>query len=471
MEKQGRIRSRGIEVNTMIILDASGFNKEPHDLIDDRLAFIEAVRSASIAPVNGIAPTKKMCAAIFQIMKDEGSLELIMASYQLLTELDKHFPRVYASIVEKSESPSPGSVLELVVVEEAWSPFIFGSDCEREDDNRNSGSLDFSGFEILIQDLAKVAVGRKIEEFETKYLRSMVLLQYIFSVLQGDFLPRNSVFKENMDWNLLTVSLLNILLGSRRISYKDLIKGCLSIICEMSHLHAELSDDMTLPKSSAAELFKSCDTDLAISFPEVRKCVFTALQKFLLMAMELDASRKKADTLGLTTRADGVRTPVVEIIQDELTYNGDAISPFFQVFNEPKWKMEIIVQYFQKYIAKPSVRTRRTSEPIDDATFDGVLKCFSNINSVKSITKKISIEVAQLLLAHGFQAYLSLSFQHSAEGNYKSKEDVKDNSMAEVCKNIISAFMNLRRIDEHVEILPFGKEALFTAATILSTKS
>lgn len=71
--------------------------------------------------------------------------------------------------------------------------------------------------------------------------------------------------------------------GSRRISYKDLIKGCLSIICEISHLHAELSDDMTLPKSSAAELFKSCDTDLAISFPEVRKCVFTALQKFLLM--------------------------------------------------------------------------------------------------------------------------------------------------------------------------------------------
>lgn len=52
---------------------------------------------------------------------------------------------------------------------------------------------------------------------------------------------------------------------------------------------------------------------------------------------------------------------------------------------------------------QPSVRTRRTSEPIDDATFDGVLKCFSNINSVKSITKKISIEVAQLLLAHGFQ--------------------------------------------------------------------
>ncbi|KAG5562183.1 hypothetical protein RHGRI_005054 [Rhododendron griersonianum] len=143
-----------------------------------------------------------MCEAIFEILKDDNSLELIMASYRLLTELDKHFPRVYASKVEKSELPSPSSVPELVVVEDAWSPFISGSDSEREDANKNSGSLDFAGFgtqgsqetrtggrmmaangegsgewvftfqfqgfEILIQDLAKAAIGRKMEEFETK---------------------------------------------------------------------------------------------------------------------------------------------------------------------------------------------------------------------------------------------------------------------------------------------------------------
>lgn len=73
--------------------------------------------------------------------------------------------------------------------------------------------------------------------------------------------------------------------GSRRISYKDLIKGCLSIICEMSHLYAEHGNDMTLPKGSAVELFKLRDTAGAISFPEVRKCLFTALQKFLLMVI------------------------------------------------------------------------------------------------------------------------------------------------------------------------------------------
>lgn len=35
MENQRIIRSRGIEVNTMTILDASGFKKDTQDVIDD----------------------------------------------------------------------------------------------------------------------------------------------------------------------------------------------------------------------------------------------------------------------------------------------------------------------------------------------------------------------------------------------------------------------------------------------------
>jgi hypothetical protein len=36
---------------------------------------------------------------------------------------------------------------------------------------------------------------------------------------------------------------------------------------------------------------------------------------------------------------------------------------------------------------------------------------------------------------------------------------------------MIAAFNSLRRTNEHMEISSFGKEAVFTAATILSTKS
>ncbi|KAL6992447.1 isoform X1, partial [Sarracenia purpurea var. burkii] len=52
-----RIISTGIEVNTMAILDASGYIKGSQDLSDDRIAFLEAVRFASLVPDNGIAPT------------------------------------------------------------------------------------------------------------------------------------------------------------------------------------------------------------------------------------------------------------------------------------------------------------------------------------------------------------------------------------------------------------------------------
>ncbi|PQP96464.1 negative regulator of systemic acquired resistance SNI1 [Prunus yedoensis var. nudiflora] len=47
--------------------------------------------------------------------------------------------------------------------------------------------------------------------------------------------------------------------------------------------------------------------------------------------MGLDVSKTSAYMQGSTTRADGVRTPVVEIILDELTYNRDILSPFLQL--------------------------------------------------------------------------------------------------------------------------------------------
>lgn len=475
--------NRGMEENTLAILDTSGFNRketqitqETQDLNDDRLAFLEAVRSASIVPVNGTAPTHKMFEAIFQILTEESSLDSIMSSYLLLNELETRFPRVYVSDMKKAESSSPlPSLLELVVVEEAWSPFIFGLDGSFSEKaaahKKSGGSLDSSGFHILIQDLIKFDDESRSEASQSELLRKMLLFQYLVYVLEGDFLPRNRVYKEHMKWTLLRESLLNMFLGSRRIVFKALIKDCISIMCKMCHVHPGSTDDLSYPENSSTEKLENCNSAIAIAFPEVEKCTCTALQKLLLMIMELDISKEKAETQGLTTRADGVRTPVAEIILDELTYNRDILSPFFQVFDEPRWKLEMIVQYFRKYIAKPSVRTRRSNGSTDDATFGGVLRCFSNGNSTKSITKKISNEVAQLLLAHAFQAYLSLSSEYSIEGTSDSKEDVGASSLVEICKNLITAFTSIKRANERAEILPFGKEALFTAATILSAKS
>lgn len=463
MESSSRSRSHAgsIEENTMAIIDAAGA-KDTQDTNDDRMAFLEAVRASSIVPESGTAPTNKMFEAIFQILKVGKSLELIMASYQLLNELDKCFPRAYLSNVDKSNS-SCTALLEPVVVKEAWSPFSLGSDAtcgERQTANKNSGGpLDSSGFHLLIQNIVKVTDEMNSQALNIKSLGNMFLFQYLVNVLEGDFLPRNSMYKETMNWTLLRESLINMLLGSRKISYKGFIKDCLSLISRLCHVYAGFSHDPSCEENSAGKQHEKCDTAVAIAFLEVKNCTCISVQKLLVLIMELDMSKKKADMQGHTTRADGVRTPLVEIIIDELTYNEDILSPFLQVFNEPKWKLEIALQYFWKYISKPSVRTRRSNGPTEDATFGGLLKYFSNNTNTKNVIRKI-----------GTKAYLSLSSeQQSVKGISNSKEDASISSL-EICKNIISAFNSFRGKDGHVEILPLGKEALFTAATILSTK-
>jgi hypothetical protein len=189
--------------------------------------------------------------------------------------------------------------------------------------------------------------------------------------------------------------------------------------------------------------------------------MLTAMKELLVMIMELDTSKKKADLEGITSRGDGVRTPAMEIILDELTYDGYLLSKFLQVFDDPKWKLEIVLQYLTKYIPKPVVRTRRTTVPQaeDSKTLNGILKTFSNGTNPKNITKKIGPDIVQILIGHAFLARLTFSDPHEGD------------SISEICSSIISAFTSLKRVDQKIEILPFGKEVLFTAGMVLKAKA
>lgn len=460
-----RSNRTGIEENTLAILESTEA-KDTQDADDDRISFLEAVRASSFASEVAVPPTNKMYEAVLQILRVGKSLELIMSSYQLLIDLDKHFPQVFVS-----KSPSTKSH-ELVVLDEAWSPFAFSSDVASNESQaageNSSGLLDFSGFTLLIEELAEIATVENLRAIDAKNLRNMLLFQYLVSFLEGDFLPRNIMYAETMNWTILRESFLNMLLGSRRINYKNLMRDCLSIFCGLSQVYTGTSDNCGSPENSNTKPSEDCNSALAFALLLVGKSTCIAMQKFLIVIMELDNSKKNADMQGQTTRADGVRTPVVEIVLDELTYNVDMLLPFLQVFNQPKWKLEIVVQYFSKYTTKPSVCTRRSHSPVDDATFTGILNWFSSSTGTKNILKKISILVIQLLLAHGFQALLLLSSQN-IEGVMDSKEETRESSLVEICKSMIRAFQSLKRTDGEMEILPISKEALFTAATILST--
>nr|XP_011460592.1 PREDICTED: uncharacterized protein LOC101306508 isoform X1 [Fragaria vesca subsp. vesca] len=447
-----------VEENILAILDSTE-SDDTHYANDDRTAFLDAVRAASLVPENGTAPTYKWFESIFAILRIGKSLELTMASFKLLNELDKCFPRVHLSAaVDK---------LTLIVDNEAWSPFAFS---EREAANNPGGSVDSFGFQHLIENLADATAEPNVQASDTKSLGNMLLFQYLVNVLEGDFQPRSHVYAETANWVLLRESLLNMLLVSRKINYKNLMKDVIVIMCKLYQTNAGFTDDLISSQKSMAQPAKFFDTAATIALLEIGNNTCIAMQKFLIMIMELDMSKKTADTRGSTTRADGVRTPLLEIVLDELTYDEDTLESFLQVFNEPKWKLEIIVQYLWKYIGKPSVRIRRSNSPIDDASFNGALKCFSNPTSTKTIIKKIRPELAQLLLAHGLQAQVSLPCKH-VEGTSISCEERSNSSLIEVSENVISAFRNLRTADKKMEILPLGKEALFMAAAIISAQS
>ncbi|XP_009381025.2 negative regulator of systemic acquired resistance SNI1 isoform X2 [Musa acuminata AAA Group] len=380
------------EENTMAILDSSGF-KDSQDVHDDRLCFLEAVRSASLASEPSTAPSWRMFDAVFQILVDCNSLELTMASYQLLTELDKRYSRVYVMKSDKTESSSSG-IVNLVVVKEAWSPFNLTSGGERTAKDLCS-LFDSVRFSTLIEDMVQ-AVNKLSFDLVFKAVGNLLLFQYLVNVLEDDLLPRLTVYKETLNWLLLKESVLNILL-----------------------------------------------------------------------VMELDVARKEADMHGLTSRLDGFRLPILEIIVDELTYNRDSLPPFLVVFSEPKWKLEIILQYFSKYITKSSVRTRRSNEKSDGATLRGMLNNFSTAANTKNIVKRVTSGAAQLLLAHAFQACLSLV--RDSKQIASSTERIGA-TLSEICNSLISAFRNLRKTDEGLEITSFAKEALFAAAIVLKRK-
>ncbi|XP_076927190.1 negative regulator of systemic acquired resistance SNI1-like isoform X2 [Bidens hawaiensis] len=437
-------RYGGMEENTMAILDTYSFSKSSQHIADDRLSFLEAVRSGFLVNENAAAPTNKMYTAIFQILKVESSLDLMMSSYQLLLDLDK-------------------------VLHYAWSPFSLGTDVtyseKQEDNDKISGSVDVTEFHHLIEELSKVTDLANTKALTSEPLRTMLLFQYLVNVLEGDLVPRNLAFTENSDWVSLRESLLNMILVSRKISYKELVKDCLFTMCELSQFSTKRSHDIRPAETVSTETTEKCHTALALALPKAVKSTCAAVQKLLLMITELDSSKKAADLKGWTTRADGTRTPAIEIIMDELTYDKNILFPFFQALDQPKLKLDMIIQYFKKYIPKTNVRTRRSNGgSTNDSTFGGILNSFSNENITKNILKKISSEVAQLLLAHAFQAYILLPSEHLTESN-------EDNSLPNICNNIISAFKCLEKTDKNTGILSFGKEALFTAAVMLSRNS
>ncbi|KMZ64296.1 hypothetical protein ZOSMA_376G00030 [Zostera marina] len=377
---------RAIEENMLAIIDSAGV-KESRDLHDDRMSFLEAVRMIPMLP------TPRIYSAVFDIWrKDAGDLEAVMTCYQILTDLGKKYPRTYLSDSDKNARFGEGGK-EVVVDKEVWSPFVvsFGGHVNESNSQNSNDLLDTNRFSLLLQEVVQALTEKesKDKHLSTILIKDMLLFEYLVNDIEKDFLPRHTVYKEVLNWTLLRESLLNKLVSSRRLPFKGFIKDCISVICNRVNLY---------------DLKEDCDSSIKFGLSEIANKTHLSVQKLLILVMELDVIKIEAETFGYTSRADGMRTPALGIILDELMYNKDLIQSFLQGFSEAKWKLEIILQYFWMCFPKPSIKTRNSSKVGDNVTLGAVLTYVSDSKNNKRINRKIT-DVA-MLLAYAFQVIL-----------------------------------------------------------------
>uniref|UniRef100_A0ACD5ZVJ4 Uncharacterized protein n=1 Tax=Avena sativa TaxID=4498 RepID=A0ACD5ZVJ4_AVESA len=258
----------GVEENAMAILDTFGI-KDSRDLHDDRTAFFEAVRSACLAGDSPSPPSWRMHNAVFQILQSSSSLELTIASFHLLMELGKQYPRVYLTNSCPHEA--------LVVVKESWSPFLLGNNAACDEIGGNTGRTDhlFDSlrFGLLIEDMIEAANDTSTSN-RLKRIENMVLFHYLVSTLEADFVPRNIAYKESLDWVIIRESLLNVLLGSRKLVFKTFVKNCISLLNQHQR---ELEDSISF--ESASDL----DSSLTFSLLEFEREALLSVKKLFIM--------------------------------------------------------------------------------------------------------------------------------------------------------------------------------------------
>ncbi|WVZ75805.1 hypothetical protein U9M48_023836 [Paspalum notatum var. saurae] len=446
----------GMEENAMAILDSCGI-KDSRDLHEDRAAFLEAVRSACFAADSPSAPSWRMYDGVFQILQKCNSLELAVASFHLLIELSKQYPRTYLT--------DSGGRQCLVVVKESWLPFLLGNGVVSSEIGGNARSSDHlfdpAKFLLLVETMVEPSHATD-DENGIKATKNMMILQYLVNTLEADFVPRHIAYNESLDWVIFRESLLNILLGSRKLAFKSFVKKCIYLLLNQYHHEAKDAVEDNIP--SGVETKSASDIDISLNYSALEsERTLVSLRKLFVMVMKLDLIKKEADTLGLTSRADGVRNPIMEVILDELTYNISYLSPFLLAFVEWKWKLEIILQYFSKYCGKGPVRTRRSDNSQQDLKLDSVLSSFLTATSAKGIVKKMGAEVAQLLLSHAYQVCLSV--QDDSNDSTATSEKIGA-TLEEISGNLIFAFQNLSKVSPNIPLSPFEKQALFTAATL-----
>lgn len=82
---------------------------------------------------------------------------------------------------------------------------------------------------------------------------------------------------------LITINSDFLFQGSRKISYKALVRDCLSLLCDLHQNDMEFSPDSSNREDPSLELPKCCVAAIDLGLPEIKETSCISMKKLLLM--------------------------------------------------------------------------------------------------------------------------------------------------------------------------------------------
>ncbi|KAK2380439.1 negative regulator of systemic acquired resistance SNI1 [Trifolium repens] len=146
-----------IEDNMLLTMFDSSSEINQEYALDQSIAFFDAVRASSIGLQNGKPQTSKIFGAVFHMLRTGNSIQLIVASYKLLVDLESYvmFKALLSLFIFTDDSLLwSNSQPKLVVTEEAWCPLIVGAEnatgVGEAGDKQSGGRLDPSVTDVYL---------------------------------------------------------------------------------------------------------------------------------------------------------------------------------------------------------------------------------------------------------------------------------------------------------------------------------
>ncbi|CAM6122047.1 unnamed protein product [Calypogeia fissa] len=440
--------------------------RDMEDIEEDRLTFLEATYARCVVRADASVPTQKLFAAIYRNVQESRSLDVTMATFQLLKDLEKRHPRV-AIATDEAAGSSGSSILRLDIDKRVWSPieslieFIASTDRMLPDASAeepiplNLLTLVETIALYISEQGSQLVNGSSSSALDShddvKMAGQFLMLQDLVGLIQNDLSCCLQVYEASMDHSAVQHSDLYRLLCVLRTDARKLFLSNLVFLLNPSVQHVHTDEEFLHDKE-----VDLCLTSKPGLLPSTRDFSDLA-HKLLLMVMELDHVIKTWNPAHSRSMRRG------SFPDDLLSIFSKArdLEAYLKAIESPRTKLRFIVDYFIAY-APADMIVKGLKDIIGRDTFEKLLACFGE-DKMEKFVHKFGQDVLPVVLGHAFQAFLMVHSE--AAGEDVESEQAK---MLEMSRSLVEILTEIRALERQTEMLPVAEHAIQMAESILA---